>query len=264
MGRSLDGATVLVTGASSGIGRAAARAFVAGGAHVVGVARSAERLASLREECGDGCTVEVADVTDLAAMDAMAARVVADRGIPDVVVANAGIGYDARFQATSDEALHRVFDVNVYGAWRTVRPFVDGMVARGSGRILFVSSVVGKRGIPNYAAYSGSKFAVQGAAAALRTELWGTGVSVGTVCPSSTESEFQNRAGSAGLRQERVRVARHSAESVADAIVAMARSNRREIVLSAEGKLMAWVEKWAPGLLDRVLARVLVRGPRDD
>jgi len=256
----LSGKTVLVTGASAGIGRAACHAFARDGATVIAVARSEERLRSLAGEIGEGrCLPLAADVADAESMEALAGRVLAERGVPDVVVANAGIGLDARFAETTDEAMRRILEVNVLGVLRTVRPFLSGMRARKSGRILLVSSVVGKRGIPNYTAYAASKFALHGMADALRPEIRGTGVSVGIVCPSSTETEFDARKLSAGARQKRVRVQRHSAESVARALVRMATSTRREMVLSPEGKFMAWMNKLAPGLADWVLWRALVR-----
>lgn len=257
-----SGKIVLLTGASAGIGRAAAREFSREGATVLAVARDEARLRALAEEdLAPGRVLALpADVSDAASMEALSERVLADHGPPDVVVANAGIGLDARFEATTDDALRRVYEVNVFGAVRTVRPFLPRMVARGSGRILFVSSVVGKRATPNYAGYASSKYALHGLADALRPELVGTGVTVGVICPSSTESEFAERLLHAGARQNRVRIQRHSAESVARAIVKMARSKRREWVLSPEGKLMVAIDAIAPGLLDRLLARVLVRG----
>ena len=192
-------------------------------------------------------------------MDALVRSVLEGFGVPDVIVANAGIQLDARFLETSDEAMRQVYEVNVFGVLRTVRPFLGGMLARGSGRIVIVSSVVGKRGVPSYTAYSSSKFALHGMADSLRPEIHGSGVTVGLLCPSSTESELSDRALHAGERQKRVRVQRHSAESVATAIVRMARSRRREMVLSPEAKLMVFFNVIAPGLLDRILARVLVK-----
>ncbi len=258
MAAKLAGRRVLVTGASSGIGRAAVDAFVAAGARVVAVARTGNRLAEIAARHGGPPRVEpvVADVADPVSMDAMAGRVLA-RGVPDVVVANAGVGLDALFVNLTDRDLHRVLEVNVVGVVRTVRPFLPGMLERGSGRVLLVSSIVGKRGVPSYAGYSASKFALHGMADALRVETWGTGVTVGVVCPSSTETGFRDRALREGPQQRRYRVARHSAESVALALVKMARSRRREMVLSAEAKLMAFANKFVPGIVDRVLARAL-------
>ena len=185
-----SGRLVLITGASAGIGRVTALAFAALGDRVVAVARSADKLDTLRGE-SERIIPIVADVTDGPAMEAMAARVLDEHGVPDVVIANAGIGLDALFVETTDEALRRVLEVNVVGVYRTARPFVGPMCERGSGRILLVSSIVGKRGVPHYTGYSASKFALHGIADALRGELWGSGVSVGVVCPASTETDFR-------------------------------------------------------------------------
>jgi short-subunit dehydrogenase len=261
MAQDLRGKRVLVTGASSGIGRAAAKAFAGAGASVLVVARSEEKLDALAAEIG-GPPKAVplpADVADGASMAALAEEVLLRYGPPDVIVAGAGIGMDARFAETSDDDFRRVLEVNVLGVLRTIRPFLPAMVARGSGRILLISSVVGKRGVPNYTAYSASKFALHGMADALRPELYGTGVTVGIVCPSSTSTEFDTRKIRAGIAQPRVRVQRHTPESVAAALVRMARSTRREVVLSVEGKFMSWANRWAPGLLDIVLAKALVK-----
>ncbi len=257
----LAGRRVLITGASSGIGRAATKAFVAAGAVVLAVARSKDELDALADTLGGPAHVLtfVADVTDGPAMEALARTVVMDHGVPDVVIANAGIGMDARFDATTDEALRAVFEVNVFGVVRTIRPFLPGMIARRSGRILIVSSAVGKRGVPNYAAYSASKFALHGMADAMRPELYGTGVSVGIVCPSSTTTKFKERILRAGPPQINVRVRRHPVESVARALVRMARSRRREIVLSPEAKLMNGINRLSPGIMDWILAKTLVR-----
>jgi short-subunit dehydrogenase len=255
----LDGRLVLITGASAGIGRAATTCFVDAGARVVGVGRRLERLESLSRELGGTSRMVplAADVAVAASMSEMTAAVLDGLGLPDVVVANAGIGLDARFVDTTDDALREVFEVNVFGLARTVRPFLTRMIERGSGRILLVSSIVGRRGIPNYSAYSGSKFALHGIADALRSELLGSGVSVGLVCPTSTDSEFRQRMRHRGPAQRKAWRRTRSAESVGRAIVRMAASRRRELILSPEAKLMAWVNCFAPGLLDRLLARAL-------
>ena len=252
-----EGKLVLITGASAGIGLAAAHAFAAEGARVVAVARSREKLQAI---ASDRIVPFVADVADGPSMENLSKRVLQELGVPDVVIANAGIGLDARFEDTSDAAMREVLEVNTLGVLRTVRPFLRPMIERGSGRILLVSSVVGKRGIPHYAAYSGSKFALHGMADALRPELSGTGVTVGIVCPSSTTTDFQANVRAAGPRQNKKRLKRHSAESVADALVSMAGSRRRERILSLEGKAMQLVNTVAPGLMDWILGRVFPRG----
>jgi short-subunit dehydrogenase len=249
---------VLITGAASGIGRSAAIEFARLGDRVLAVDCNREHLDTLGRE-QESIVPLAADLTDAASMHALADLVLSEYGVPDVVVANAGIGLDALFAETDDEPLRRLFEVNVVGVYRTVRPFVDGMVRRGSGRVLMMSSIVGKRGAPYYSGYSASKFALHGVADALRSELWGTGVSVGVLCPSSTRTNFQRHTLRTGPGQRRVRPVRRSPESVARAVVSMAASRRRERILGAESKLMVFVDALAPALIDWVLARMLTR-----
>jgi len=261
LGVDLRNKLVLLTGASAGIGREASLAFARDGAHVIGLARNGESLDALAGEIADTArfTPIAADVSDAASMEAAVSRITGDIGLPDVIVANAGIGLDALFSETTDDALRTVFDVNVFGLVRTVRPFVRAMEERGSGRILFVSSIVGKRGIPNYSAYSASKFALHGMAEALRTEIRGSGVTVGLVCPGTTETGFQDNALRSGPAQRRIRPRSHSAASVAGIIVNMATSTRREVIIGIESKLLSIGNRLLPGLVDRLLAKVLCK-----
>ncbi len=261
MGYTLPGRTVLITGASSGIGLAAARRFVAEGAEVWALARNRDRLEELARDAGGPPRLVpiVADVTDGPLMEETCRHIRSELGVPDIIVANAGIGLDARFENTSDEDLARVFEVNVFGLVRTIRPFVSCMAERGAGRIILISSVVGKRGVPNYAAYSASKYALTGLAEALRTELLRTGVKVGVICPSSTATDFRFRLKKKGPSQNTIRLTRHSADSVANAIVKAVRTGKREMVLSAEGKALHYANKYVPAILDRILAKALLQ-----
>ena len=256
----LQGKLVLITGASAGIGKVTAQEFVRAGARVIGTGRNQARLNQLKKELGSENFVSlVADVSDVSSMAALAVKVLSDVGVPDIVVANAGIGYDAHFVDTSEDAWRDVFETNVFGVVRTVRPFIPKMIERGSGRVVLISSVVGKRGIPHYAAYSASKFALDGMADVVRVELVGTGVSLGTVYPSSTESEFQDRTRRVGLDRKPKRPHRHSTLGVARAILRMSASKRTEMLLSFEGNFMALVDKVSPRLVDWILSRVLKR-----
>ena len=226
---------------------------------MIAVARTEAPLETLSAELGgfEHVVPLAADVTDRDSTSAMVTQVLERFGTPDVIVANAGIGLDALFIETTDDALRAVFEVNVFGLVRSIRPFVSPMVERGSGRLLLISSIVGKRGTPHYSAYSASKFALDGIADALRAELCDSGVTVGVIYPSSTETEFQDRLLREGPSQKRNRPRRHSATSVAEAIVAMADSRRRERVLSFEARLLWLADSIAPGMIDRMLARML-------
>jgi short-subunit dehydrogenase len=250
---------VLITGASAGIGKMTAELFVAEGARVIGTGRNQVRLDGVAEQLGDAFIPVIADVADADSMAKMVSQVLGEVGLPDIVIANAGIGHDAHFVDTSDEAWRSLFETNVFGAVRTIRPFLPGMIERGSGRILLISSVVGKRGIPHYAAYAASKFALDGMADVLRVELVGTGVSLGTIYPSSTESQFQDNTTRVGTEKKPPRPYRHSTLKVAKAIVYMARTRRTEMLLSLEGNAMSLLDKISPRLVDAILARVLRR-----
>jgi len=251
---------VLITGASAGIGRASASAFARRGYRVLAVARRRELLDELAaEQAGAASVIAIpADISEEASTAAMSRRVLDEFGVPDVVVANAGIGLDALFTETSNRALRRLFEVNFFGVIATVKPFLPGMLERGSGRLLIVSSIVGKRGIPHYSAYSASKFALHGLADSLRSELIGSGVTVGLICPSTTDTDFQKRALREGPSQNSLRPRQHSAEAVAEFIVKMAGSTRHEVIVGIEAKLLHLANRIAPKWVDRLLARTLV------
>lgn len=258
--RRFQGKLILITGASAGIGEVTAREFVREGARVIGTGRNAGRLAALEGELGAGKFIPlVADVADAGSMEALAAKVLGEIGLPDIVIANAGIGHDAHFVDTTEQAWHELFETNVFGVVRTVRPFVTRMVERGSGRFVLISSVVGKRGIPHYAGYAASKFALDGMADVLRVELAGSGVTVGTLYPSSTVSEFQDRTRRVGMERKPKRPKRHSTVGVARAILRMSATKRTERLLSLEGNFMTFMDKISPRLVDWVLSRVLRR-----
>ena len=182
---------VLVTGASSGIGAACARAFAADGDAVALVARSADRLAEVARQCeaaGGTARVFVCDVTDDGAVLEMADAVRQWRGVPDVVVNNAGAFVPGGVLDTTPDAFREQFEVNVVSAFSVTRAFLAGMLERGSGRVLMMGSVASVRGYPGGAAYGAAKHALLGLARALREEAKGTGVSVTTLLPGAVRT----------------------------------------------------------------------------
>ena len=171
MNPALADRVVVVTGASSGIGRALARLLIDAGARVIAVARSRERLAALAAELGDALVPVPTDVTDGAAV----ARLAAAAGAVDVVVNNAGIGHVEPFLA-SDPARWRVtIDTNLVGALLMVRAFLPEMLAAGRGLIVNVGST-SAGGWPHLTLYAASKAALQTATNALEREHAGRGV----------------------------------------------------------------------------------------
>ena len=175
---------VFITGASSGIGAALARHYAAEGAVLGLAARRAAPMQALADSLSVPVCVYALDVTDSAALGAAAQDFSARHGLPDIVIANAGISAGTRSELAADLAvLSRILHTNVTGLAATLQPFVAPMRQRGSGALVGIASVAGFRGLAGAGAYSASKSAAITWLEALRLELHGSGVDVVTICP---------------------------------------------------------------------------------
>jgi len=183
--------TVLVTGCSSGTGRATARAFVDEEWAVYATARDAADIQDLADA---GCETAELDVTDDGAPERVVERVVDEQGRLDCLVNNAGYAQLGPVADVPVEDLHRQFDVNVYGPHRMIRAVLPHMRAREDGTIVNVSSASGVVSLPGSGAYSGSKFALEATSDALRGEVAEDGIDVVVVQPGPVESQFDDRA----------------------------------------------------------------------
>jgi short-subunit dehydrogenase len=173
----LAGRTVLLTGASGGLGHAIARALAARGAFLVLTGRRAEALEPLAAET-QGRPI-VSDLADRAAVD----RLVAEAGAVDVLVANAGISAGGAIGQFSPEEIDRALDVNLRAPILLARLLSDGMAERGGGHIVFVNSLSGKAGAVGTSVYAATKFGLRGFAQAIREDLRPQGIGVSTVFP---------------------------------------------------------------------------------
>jgi len=187
--------TVIVTGGSSGIGLACAKAFAARGADVAIVARDTAKLEQAAEEIrnsalrsGQRVGWKSAELSAFASTETAFAELEAEGFVPDVLVNSAGVIYPGEFVSMPLEN----FEINIQcGFWSVVYPcraVAPGMVARGRGHIINVSSVAGYLGIYGYTGYSAAKFAVMGFSEALRFEMKPAGVRVSVVCPPDTKT----------------------------------------------------------------------------
>lgn len=175
---------VFITGASSGIGAALARQYAAEGAHLGLVGRNAERLQMLAESLDVPCAVYLVDVRDPIAMQQAASNFIDQFGLPDIVIANAGVSRGTLTERPEDAlAFRAIMDINVLGMVHTFLPFVSLMRQKGEGRLVGIASVAGIRGLPGASAYSASKAAAITYLESLRSELSGSGVSVTTISP---------------------------------------------------------------------------------
>ena len=178
---------VLITGASSGIGQAMAQHYARRGDRLALVARRSEVIKTWLNACGisvGSYEIYNADVTDADSMAEMAKTCMACQGVPDVVIANAGISIGVESSVRADlDVMACIFATNVMGVAATFGPFIAAMVARGSGTLVGIGSVAGIRGLPGHGGYCASKAAVISYCESLRGELRPSGVKVVTVCP---------------------------------------------------------------------------------
>ena len=175
---------VVITGASSGIGLALARHYLERGASVAAFARRGELLQTLAAEFPDKVFCYALDVRDAVALRVAAADFIARAGVPDIVIANAGISRGVMTEYAEDmDAFQQVMDINVLGMAKTFQPFIHAMREARQGKLVGIASVAGFRGLPGSEAYSASKAAAIAYLESLRVELRDSGVNVVTICP---------------------------------------------------------------------------------
>jgi NAD(P)-dependent dehydrogenase (short-subunit alcohol dehydrogenase family) len=267
----LRGKIALITGASSGIGRAAAVRLARLGADVALVARTQAALqeaAGEVERLGRSALVLPGDVTDPETSRLAVARTVERFGRLDVLVCSAGVSMRSRFEETRLDAIERVMRVNFFGTlyptWHAV-PHVKA--TRGS--LIAVSSLVGKRGTPTYSAYGASKFAVQGLYESLRVELAPDGVHVGVVSPGHVETPLRERVlGPDGEPWSTAPTAPFRVwpvEKIVDRLVRLILGRKPEaLVPGFVGPLLAIEGLIGPRLGDRLITRQFRRYPLPD
>jgi NADP-dependent 3-hydroxy acid dehydrogenase YdfG len=232
----LDGTTAVVTGASSGIGEATARALAAEGARVALWARRRDRLEQLAKEIGDLASVHEVDVTDAEAVRAAVDAVVADHGGIDVLVNNAGYGSMEPALSADLAQWRTMVDVNVNGVLATTHAAVAHLTTaargpRGIADVVTVSSVAGRKvAFPAANVYAATKHAVGAFSEALRQELAEHHVRVGLVEPGLVRSELTEANGASQDAEDRLELGLMEAEDIADAIVYMVTRPRRTAV----------------------------------
>jgi NAD(P)-dependent dehydrogenase (short-subunit alcohol dehydrogenase family) len=254
----LAGRVVAITGASAGIGRACAERLAAEGAAVVLSARRADRLdalvAAIAARGGRALAVP-GDVTREADMQALVERAVATFGRLDVMICNAGIGFHGGLEETTTDIMRRLVDVNVIGTFHAARAAHAVFQRQGSGHLIAVSSIAGRRGIAGNTAYSATKAAQIGFIEALRAEYATTHLKASIVYPVSTRTEFHDAmardfgrvVGGVGPRQDAEVVAR----AIADCIV----SPKPEVYPYRPAWLLSVLSVMAPSIADRFVQK---------
>jgi len=255
--RKIQGTTVVITGATSGIGRETALAFANAGARVVAAGRREERLrelvATIEARGGQALAVKT-DVADEAQVEALVASAIERFGRIDTLVNNAGVGIAASFADQSIEDFKRVMDINFWGAVYACKAVVPRMKAQaGGGVIINVSSIFGKRGMPFETAYCASKFALAGFSEALRVELMSEGIDVSTIFPGAVKTEIFESAANQTSIDMTANFPKFPAEQMARIIVRDAQFPQPEIVAALDAMAIDAVNKFVPGLMDLAL-----------
>lgn len=259
----LNGAVALVTGASSGIGAATASALAAAGASVLLTGRDAARLADLARQTGGialpadlaapGEPAHLAAAALQAAQEAPWSRPgTGDRGGIDILVNNAGLGWSGPLPDMPAAKITELMTVNLAAPIELTRLLVPGMIARGRGRVVFVSSIAGVTGVRGEAVYAATKAGLSIFAESLADELRGQGVRVSVIVPGVIDTPFFARRGRPYGRR---RPAPIPAERVAAAVVAALERDRAVAFVPRWMRLPAWIHGAAPGTFRALAAR---------
>ncbi len=249
---------VIITGASSGIGAELARQLSAQGAKLVIAARNADALQDVRNSCTNPNDVRVVrcDVNEKAQCELLIAETVRQFGRIDTLVNNAGVGMHANFEDLSDpDILDDIMRVNYMGsAYCTF--YALPYLRATSGRVVAVSSLTGKAGVPSRTGYAASKHAMAGFFDSLRIELRGSGVTVTVAYPGFVDTGIGERAlGADGLPLGDRAFMRSGVMSTAECcrlIIETAAARRREIVMTMAARIGQWVKLIAPDFVDRM------------
>ncbi|MDQ2752811.1 MAG: SDR family oxidoreductase [Bacteroidota bacterium] len=248
---------VIVTGGSEGIGKALVEALLQQGAKVATCSRNYDKLYNLQTQCaGKPLFIKAADVSKEAECKVFIEETIKIFGRIHILINNAGISMRALFAETDMETLHRLMDVNFWGAVYCTQHALP-FITKERGDIVGVSSIAGFRGLPGRSGYSASKFALNGWLEALRTELYVTGVNVMWVCPGYTASNIRKTAlnknaepqGESPLDEDKLM----SSEECARHILKAIERRKRTLVLTVTGKETVLINKFLPSLADKLV-----------
>ena len=257
MKRKVSGRRILITGASSGIGRAIALALARRKNSLLLTARREDRLESLAAEVrehGSEPVIVTGDITDSNLRDRLVSQAKDSFGGLDVLINNAGIGGIGTFASADEARLRKIMEVNFFAPAELIRAALPLLRASDDGVIVNIGSVLGHCAVPKKSEYCASKFATHGLTDALRMELAEEDIDVLLVSPSTTSSEFFDQAmqsdGKAAKNDRSM-----TPEQVAAHTILAIEYGKREVVLSAGGKLLVWADRLVPSIMSRVLRK---------
>lgn len=256
---------VIITGGSSGIGKALAEVFGKHGSSVLITGRNADDLAVAVDDLkkqGILASGFVADVSKEEDNEKMVAEALQTYGRIDILINNAGITMRALFEEVEMEVIRKVMDINFFGVLYATK-YCLPEILKNKGSVVGISSVAGYRGLPARTGYSASKFALNGFLEVLRTEMLRKGVHVMTACPGFTTSNIRKRSltrdGSLQQASPRDENKMMSAEECARHIYRGVVTRKKILILTFQGKFAVFLNKWFPGLTDKLVYNVLAK-----
>lgn len=256
---------VIITGGSSGIGKAMAEKFGREGSKILITGRNIVELEHTVKELQDKgvcITGMQADVSIEEDNKRMAAEAIAKYGTIDVLINNAGISMRALFSEVDLDVVKKVMDINFYGVLYATK-YCLPEITKNKGSVIGISSIAGYRGLPGRTGYSASKFALNGFLEVLRTELLKTGVHVLTACPGFTASNIRKRSltkdgnqqGESPRQEEKMMTAEECADHIYNATL----KRKRTLILTAQGKMAVFLNKWLPGFADKMVYNIMAK-----
>lgn len=256
---------VIITGGSSGIGKALAEVFGRKGSKVLITGRNGGDLdAAVTELRNQGIDAHgfTSDVSREEVNQKMAAEALRLFGRIDILINNAGITMRALFEDVDMDVIRKVMDINFYGVLYATKYCLPEII-RNKGSVIGISSIAGYRGLPARTGYSSSKFALNGFLEVLRTEMLKRDVHVMTACPGFTTTNIRKRSltkdGSLQGDSPRDETKMMTAEECAVHIYNATIKRKKILVLTAQGKLTVFLNKWLPGLTDKLVYNVFAR-----
>jgi short-subunit dehydrogenase len=256
---------VVITGGSSGIGKSLAQKFGTQGSKILITGRRQAELESAVVELRDeNITINsfTGDVSIPGDNHRMAEEAIARYGKIDILINNAGMSMRALFEEVDMEVLRKIMEVNFFGVLYATRACLPDII-KNKGSIVGISSIAGYRGLPGRTGYSSSKFALNGFLESLRTELLKKNVHVLTACPGFTATNIRKHSlvkdGTAQGESPREEEKMMTSEECAGHIYRATVKRKRSLVLTTQGKLTVFLNKWIPGLTDRLVYNAMAK-----
>jgi dehydrogenase/reductase SDR family member 7B len=261
----MKGKTVIITGGSSGIGKALAEEFGRHGSRILITGRNKNDLEAVVSELAKKKIIIAGFQADVSLEEdnrKMADEAIRIYGSIDVLINNAGISMRSLFEKVDLGVIRKLMDINFYGVVYATKYCLPEII-KSKGHIVGISSIAGYRGLPGRSAYSASKFALNGFLEVLRTELIHTGVHVLTACPGFTATNIRKHSlvsdGSSQGESPRNEGAMMTAEECARHIYKATVKRKKILVLTGQGKLTVFLNKWFPSWMDKVVYDVMAK-----